>query len=157
MGDIVYWIWYYIGFFPHLFRRLFHLSRLMSRCCSAVEISMIDWIAGRAILLLWESESGHLDTEQHAGGGLTRLCSSFLFLPSCCFHFWHSVSAQIPLCHTRFCPTEPLSGILFDWSLTCNVPLSITGEANKWKGQNIYNKVNETSERHVRKGADYQY
>lgn len=46
---------------------LFHLSSLMNRCCSAVGVNMMDWVAGRHILLLGGSERGHLDTEQHAG------------------------------------------------------------------------------------------
>lgn len=50
----------------HFHRSPLHLSGLMNRCCSAVGVNMMDWVAGRHILLLWESERGHLDSEQHA-------------------------------------------------------------------------------------------
>lgn len=50
----------------HLHRPLFHLSSLMNRCCSAARVNMMDWVAGRHILLLRESEWGHLDSEAHA-------------------------------------------------------------------------------------------
>lgn len=50
----------------HFHRPLFHLSSLMNRCCSAVGVNKMDWVAGRHILLLRESERGHLDSEQHA-------------------------------------------------------------------------------------------
>lgn len=45
---------------------LFHLSSLMNRCCSAAGVNMMDWVAGRHILPLRESERGHLDSEKRA-------------------------------------------------------------------------------------------
>lgn len=114
----------------------------------------MDWLAGRHILLLRESEMGHLDSEQHARVPWL-FCVSRLISSSSPPSSWHSGAfpppAPIPaLYHPLSCPSEPLSAILFDWSLTCNVPLSATGEASCWKGQNIYNKVSKASERRVR-------
>lgn len=125
---------------------LFHLSSLMNRCCSAVGVNMMDWVAGRHILLLGESERGHLDTEQHAGVPWL-FCISHLFPNISLTSYLTFKCLSIPephpqaLYHPLSCPSEPLSDILFDWLLTCNVPLSTTGEARRWKGQNIYNKV----------------
>lgn len=77
---IIYEIYYVGSSFSYLHRPLFHLSILMNRCYSAVGVNMMDWVAGRHILLLWESERGHLDSEQHAGVPWLFYVSHLFFL-----------------------------------------------------------------------------
>lgn len=141
---------------PH--RPLFHLSSLMNRCCSAVRVNMMDWVAGRHILLLRKSEKGSSGQWTACQGALTLLCfSPSFFLISDIQEPFKPEPHPPTLYHPPPCPSEPLSTILFDWSLTCNVPLSTTGKASRGKGQNIYNKVNKASERRGREGEDQQW
>lgn len=101
----------------------------------------------------WKGSSGQWTACQ---GALTLLhFSPFSFriadLISDIQESFHPEAPPPALYHPLSCPSEPLSNILFNLSPTCNVPLSTTEEARKWKGQNISNKVRKTL-REARKG-----
>lgn len=91
----------------HLPSPLFHLLGLMNRCCSAVAVNMMDWVAGRHILLLRESERGHLDSEQHARVPwlicISHLLPSISLTSSLTFR---SLSTPHPKHSTTHCPVH---------------------------------------------------
>lgn len=103
------------------------------------------WQAHASAEKKWEGSSGQRTACQGASTLLFVLPS--FFSPHHCLHLCHPPWAPpSALYHPRFRPSEPLSAILLNWSLTCNVPLSATGEVSRRKGQNIYNKVSRASE-----------
>lgn len=131
---------------------LSHLSSVMNRCCSAAGVNMMEWVAGRHILLLRGNQRGHLDSEHRSREPPSNAASHLLYSSSLALvsDIQKPFSPRAPpsaLHHLPSCPSELLSAILFHWSLTCNVPLSTTGQASWWKGRNIYNKVNKASEK----------
>lgn len=106
----------------------------MNRCCSAAGVNVMDWSAGRHILLLGESAGGHMDSAQCARVPGLFSVSHLLpsqFLPSSLTFSSLSTPELHPQhsYHPLSCPSEPLSAILFGWSLTCNVLWSASGGA----------------------------
>lgn len=97
MRDILYGIRFHP---PHpLFTGFFHLSSLMNRCCSAVGVNMMDWVAGRHILLLRERR-GSSGQWTACRGALTPLCfsPSFFLIAALIFdiRLWHSSLSPSP-------------------------------------------------------------
>lgn len=123
----------------------------MLLCCWSQHDGLSCWQAHPSAAKKWEGSSGHRTA---CRGALTHLCFQLFFLVDALISDiqkpFKPKTPHTKLYHPLSCPSEALSAILFNWSLTCNVPLSITGEASNWKGQNVYNKVNKTSERRGR-------
>lgn len=115
----------------------------MLLCCWSQHDGPSCWQALPSAAKKWEGSSGHRTA---CRGALTYLCLQLFFLVDALISdIQKPFKLKTPptaLYHPLFCPSEPLSAILFNWSLTWNLPLSITIEANKWKGQHVFNKVN---------------